>query len=301
MTHRAVIVGSGGQLGVELVREFAARGYEAAGYSRSELDVSDAVKVEEAVGKLEPAVVVNASAYNAVDAAEANAAEAYQVNALAVRDLAVICRKSGARLVHFSTDYVFDGTKGTSYCEDDLPCPVSAYGVSKLAGEYFAMAYGQDALVIRTSAVFGPKGRYTSRGNFVELMLRLALSGKPIKVVADSFASPTFAPALATAAVDLIERSASGLYHGGGGSAISWYDFAKKIFEAAGLSPNLSPTSEKEFPTIARRPRYSALSNGRLAKLGLDAFPPLEDAIRQYLKSREDGERANRAEAGVGA
>src|SRR5689334_3943038 len=150
--NRAIVLGSGGQLGTELAREFKVRGYEVTGYARNELDVTDSARVEETVATLRPAVVVNSSAYNIVDAAEDDPLGALQVNALAVRTLALACRRAGATLVHFSTDYVFDGMKGEPYRETDLPHPLSDYGVSKLAGEYYAQAYHDSALVIRTSA-----------------------------------------------------------------------------------------------------------------------------------------------------
>src|SRR5262249_20976728 len=145
---------------------------------------------------LEPNVVFNAAAYNQVDIAEREPHAAFLANALGVRNLALACRQSGAKLVHFSTDYVFDGAAGRPYTEDDPNHPLSAYAVSKLAGELYAQAYLEDALIVRTSGVFGPGGLKTARGNFIELMLRLASSpsAQPIRVVEDHVASPTYAP-----------------------------------------------------------------------------------------------------------
>ncbi len=280
------IFGSGGQLGVELKTEFAKRGFEVAGFERSTVDISDAAQVEQALAKFDPAIVLNAAAYNQVDVAEKEPQAAYSVNGLAVRNLAVACRQVDARLVHFSTDYVFDGTAGRAYTEQDMPRPQGAYAVSKLAGEYYARAYLDQALIIRTSGVYGPGGLHTARGNFVELMLRLAEGGQPIKVVEDHVASPTFAPALASRTADLVERGAQGLFHIGGGTPISWFDWAAKIFAAAGLNPPLKPTNEREFRTAARRPKYSALSNAKMESLGIDPMPTLEQAIDLYLLAR---------------
>ncbi len=285
-TDRVAIFGSGGQLGVELKTEFAKRGFEVAGFERSTVDISDAAQVEQALAKFDPAIVLNAAAYNQVDVAEKEPQAAYSVNGLAVRNLAVACRQVDARLVHFSTDYVFDGTAGRAYTEQDMPRPQGAYAVSKLAGEYYARAYLDQALIIRTSGVYGPGGLHTARGNFVELMLRLAEGGQPIKVVEDHVASPTFAPALASRTADLVERGAQGLFHIGGGTPISWFDWAAKIFAAAGLNPPLKPTNEREFRTAARRPKYSALSNAKMESLGIDPMPTLEQAIDLYLLAR---------------
>jgi dTDP-4-dehydrorhamnose reductase len=203
-----------------------------------------------------------------------------------VRNLAVACRNSDAQLVHFSTDYVFDGQAGRAYREEDSTRPVGAYAVSKLAGELYARAYLDRPLIIRTSGVFGPGGMDTARGNFVELMLRLAAQSTPIRVVEDHVASPTYAPALAARTADLVERSAHGIFHIGGGTPISWFDWAAKIFEAAGLNPPLKPTNEREFRTPARRPKYSALSNAGIEAVGIAPMPSLDSAIREYLAAR---------------
>src|SRR6476619_4607865 len=260
MSRRAVVFGATGQLAVELVRELAARGYAVTGLTRADVDICDGAAVESALARLDPQVVFNAAAYNQVDVAEQEPQAAYMVNGLAVRNLALACRQVDARLVHFSTDYVFDGTARHPYAEDDPTHPLGAYAVSKLAGELYARAYLDDrALVVRTSGVFGPGGLTTARGNFVELMLRLAASGKPIRVVEDHWASPTFAPLLASRTIDLLEREQSGIFHIGGGAPISWFQFARLIFEAAQLNPMLLATNEREYRTTARRPKYSAL------------------------------------------
>src|SRR5581483_9866995 len=195
---RIAIFGSGGQLGTELMTEFKSRGAEVCGFERRSVDITDQQRVERAIAEFDPAVVINAAAYNQVDVAEKEPLAAFQINALAVRNLAMACRQCDARLVHFSTDYVFDGLAGRAYVEDDTPHPMGAYAVSKLAGEFYARAYLDRATIIRTSGVFGPGGLDTARGNFVELMLRLAAAGQPIRVVEDHVASPTFAPALAS-------------------------------------------------------------------------------------------------------
>jgi dTDP-4-dehydrorhamnose reductase len=283
---KAVVFGCRGQLGVELVKVLAERGYQVAGFDRSQVDISDGAQVERTFAQEDPAIVINAAAYNQVDVAEKEPAPAMMANGLAVRNLAMCCRQFDARLVHFSTDYVFDGTAGRAYTEEDATHPLGAYAVSKLAGELYAQAYLDHPLIIRTSGVFGPGGLQTARGNFIELMLRLAAGGKPIRVVDDHVASPTYAPLLAARSVDLVDRGLTGVFHVGGGQAISWFDYACMIFRIAGVDPEVKPTSEREFRTAARRPKYSALSNAKMERCGIEAFPPLEDAVRLYMEAR---------------
>jgi dTDP-4-dehydrorhamnose reductase len=283
---RVAIFGSAGQLGGELITEFTRRGYEVRGYDRGSVDITNAAQVEEALADFDPAVVLNSAAYNQVDVAEKEPQAAYLVNGLAVRNLALACRQIDARLVHFSTDYVFDGLAGRPYVEQDTPRPMGAYAVSKLAGELYARAYLDNALIIRTSGVYGPGGLETNRGNFVELMLRMAGNKQPIRVVDDHVASPTFAPALAARTADLVQREAQGVFHIGGGVAISWYDWAVTIFKAAGVSPEIRRTNEREFRTEARRPKFSALSNAKMESLGIEPMPTMEQAIGLYLLAR---------------
>lgn len=256
-------------------------------FDRQSLDITDRALVESAIAKADPKLVINSAAYNQVDVAESEPVAAYQANALAVRNLAMACRQADAQLVHFSTDYVFDGAKGSPYVETDPTRPLGAYAVSKLSGELYAQAYLDNPLIIRTSGVFGPGGLFTPRGNFVELMLRLAKSRNPIRVVEDHVASPTYAPLLAARSADLVERGASGVFHVGGGEAISWYDYARLIFELAGEEPELRPTNEREYRSAARRPKFSALSNSKMESLGITPMPSLREALNLYFTARE--------------
>ena len=286
MIKRAAVFGARGQLGVELCRDLRRRGFEVRGYERGELDITNAESVERAVAEFDPAAVFNAAAYNQVDLAEREPVAAYEGNALGVRNLALACRQNDARLIHFSTDYVFDGTLGRPYVETDATHPLGAYAVSKLAGELYAQAYLERPIIIRTSGVFGPGGLRTARGNFPELMLRLAREGKPIRVVEDHVASPTFAPALASRSIEVLEKDLDGVFHIGGGTPISWFEFAKMIFAAAGVTANLTPTNEREYRTAANRPKFSALDNARLKDHGVEAMPPLGKALEQYFAER---------------
>jgi dTDP-4-dehydrorhamnose reductase len=242
--------------------------------------------VAQVFASVDPAIVLNAAAYNQVDVAEKEPLVAMQANGLAVCNLAMACRQHDARLVHFSTDYVFDGAAGRAYTEDDATRPLGAYAVSKLAGELYAQAYLDDSLIIRTSGVFGPGGLATARGNFIEAMLRLAASNQPIRVLNDHVASPTYSPFLAARAADLVDRDLTGIFHVGGGQAISWFDYAAMIFRVAGLHPELKPTNEREFRAAARRPKYSALSNAKMERSGIQPLPPLETAVQLYMQER---------------
>jgi len=286
MSKRVVILGAAGQLGVELEREFSQRGHLVYGWDRKDVDITSSVQVEQAIARVDPEIVVNAAANNQVDVAESEPVAAFHVNALAVRNIAMACRQVDACLVHFSTDYVFDGKAQRPYTEQDPTHPLGAYAVSKLAGELYAQAYLERVLIVRTSGVFGPGGLRTPRGNFIELMLRLAQAGQPIRVVEDHVASPTYAPALAARTLALAEKGCHGVVHLGGGTPISWYDYAQMIFREAGLQPELRPTSEREYRTAARRPKYSALSNAHAISLGIEVMPPLEQAVRSYLALR---------------
>jgi dTDP-4-dehydrorhamnose reductase len=281
------VFGASGQLGVELVRELRTRDYDVRGWDRSQVDITDSAAVEKSLAEFDAQVVFNSAAYNQVDVAEKEPQAAFLVNGLAVRNLALACRQVDARLVHFSTDYVFDGTARHPYVEEDPTHPLGAYAVSKLAGELYAQAYLDRALVVRTSGVFGPGGLDTARGNFVELMLRVARTSQPIRVVEDHVASPTFAPLLASRTIDLVEQEQAGVFHVGGGMPTSWFQFARLIFEAAGLKPVLTATNEREYRTPARRPRYSALSNAKMERVGLAPMPPLAQALEAYFEERK--------------
>lgn len=284
---KAIVFGCEGQLGVELVKSLGARGHEVTGFRRRDVDITDQALLEQKMAELEPHLVFNAAAYNKVDVAESEPQAAYAANALAVRNLAIACRQNDARLIHFSTDYVFDGMLGRAYREEDTVRPLSAYGVSKLAGEFYAQAYCDSALILRTSGVFGAQGLRTANGNFVETMLRLAAKDGPIRVVADFIASPTYSPELARFALDLTEQKAAGIFHAGGGQAISWYEYAKLIFARAGLKPTLEVADSRLYRTPARRPKYSALENARAATFGITPFPAFADQVDRYFTARE--------------
>jgi len=278
---RAFVAGSAGQLGSALVRTLGERMVWAGG--REALDVRDADAVLRAVRAARPDVVINATAYNKVDAAETETVEALAVNAAGPGHLARAARDVGATVVHVSTDYVFDGTKGAPYEEDDAPRPLSAYGVSKLAGEMMVAASGAPFLIVRTSAVFASGGSRGKGGSFVERILARARAGEPLRVVDDQVLSPTYAPDLAAALVALLDAGARGLFHVTGDGATSWHGFAVAALRCAGVDAPVRAVKAKEFGAPAARPAYSVLSNRRYREMGLPAPRSWEAALAELL------------------
>lgn len=278
---RALIAGAAGQLGRSLTAELAGEVAWAGG--RAELDVTDGEAVLATVGRVRPDVIFNASAYNKVDAAESETARALEVNALAPRLLARAAREVGGLLVHFSTDYVFDGASSRPYREDDCPRPICAYGASKLAGEGLVNASGCEGLIVRTSAVFGRGGSRQKGGSFVERILEQARSGRPLRVVSDQVFSPTYAPDLARAVVALVRAGTRGLFHVTGGGSCSWHELAEAGLALAGVAAPVAAISSRDLGAAAARPAYSVLDNGRYLSLGLPPLRPWREALAESL------------------
>ncbi len=238
--------------------------------------------------ELRPDAVFNCAAYNFVDRAENEPDAAFAVNAWGVRHLASVCRDLNCVLVHFSTNYVFglDDQRRTPYIETDRPGPISVYGMSKLAGEYFVRATCPKHFVIRTAGLFGVRAGGGKGTNFVELMLRLAREGKPIRVVADQVCTPTSTMDLAQATIALTQTGRYGLYHLTNSGACSWHEFAQAIFELAGVRANLSAVTSEEFGAPAKRPRYSVMANAAYHALGFPEARPWREALMDYLLDR---------------
>lgn len=257
---RALILGAGGQLGRALAAA-APTGAEVTALDRAALDITDAAAVAAAIAREAPEVVLNAAAYTAVDRAEQEEAAAFAVNAAAAGILAGAAREAGARLVHVSTDFVFDGRGATPYPPDAAPAPLGAYGRAKLAGEALVRSgAGEAGLIVRTAWVHGPTG-----GNFVRTMLRLMREREEVRVVADQIGAPTYAPALAAALWALAGQARAGIWHYTDAGVASWYDFAVAIQEEAlarGLLARavpVIPIATADYPTPARRPGFSVL------------------------------------------
>ena len=282
---RFVILGANGQLGADLAPLLPG---DVTRLTRAELDLSEAGACAAVLEKLHPDVVINCAAYNFVDRAETEPQAAFAVNALAVHHLARACRHLRCYFVHFSTDYVFgaDVERGQPYGETEAPGPVGVYGVSKLAGEYVALAGCPEALVVRTCGLYGLHGSGGKRGNFIETMLRLAREGKPIKVVDDQRCTPSYTVDVAAATVSLIAKNATGLYHVTNSGSCSWFELAAHVFKTQNIRPELSSIESHEYPTVAVRPAYSVLALDKLAAAGIATPRPWQDAVRAYLAAR---------------
>ena len=279
------LIGAGGQLGRDLQPRLQG---QVVPWTREHADLTRPAELRAALEALRPDVVVNCAAYNFVDRAESDPAGAFAVNGLGVRDLALACRDLGCVLVHFSTDYVFglDETRRTPWAETDAPGPVSAYGLSKLAGEYLVRSLCPRHFVIRTCGLYGVWGSGGKGGNFVETMLRVAGQAKPLRVVADQTCTPTYTVDLASASAALIATERYGLYHLTSAGACSWHEFARTIFELAEVKADLTPISSREFGAAARRPAYSVLSSAAYESLNLSPMRPWQEALTAYLDER---------------
>ncbi|HEV8673644.1 MAG TPA: dTDP-4-dehydrorhamnose reductase [Methylomirabilota bacterium] len=280
-----LLLGAGGQLATDLARRLA--GADLVALAHHDLDVTDPGAVERLVTELRPAVILNTAAANRVDDAESDPAPAFAVNAVAAHHLARIAARHQARLVHFSTDYVFGGAGPGPFDEEATPAPLNAYGVSKLAGEQGVRNADPRHLVVRSSGLYGVAGSRGKGGNFVETMLRLAREGKPIRVVDDQVLTPTSTADLADAVRRLlVVDPPGGVYHLTNTGACSWFEFARHIFALGGLPSELTPISSEAFGAPARRPANSVLADTRLAKLGLAPLRPWPDALAAYLRAK---------------
>lgn len=287
---RAVLIGSNGQLGSDIVRQWAQsplgrRGDDLIGLTHADVDVTDEVQVTSVLLGAQPELVINTAAYHRVDECEDHASKAFQVNALGVKYLAEACRKVGATLVHFSTDYVFDGGASTPYSESHPTHPLSAYGISKVAGESFLRyLLPESHLLVRSSGLYGISGASGKGGNFVETMRRLARGDKPIRVVSDQMSAPTSTADLAEVLLETIARGGRGTFHITNQGQCSWYEFAQAIFELDGISASAEPITSAEYGARARRPAYSVLENANLRQIGLEQPRPWRAALAEYLR-----------------
>ena len=259
---KLLVTGRNGQVGWELARALAPLG-EITSCDRAQLDLSDPGRIVSVVLAARPDVIVNAAAYTTVDRAESEPELARAINATAPGILAEEARRSGALLVHYSTDYVFDGAKPVPYTEDDAANPLNVYGRTKLEGERAVRDSGCRHLIFRTAWVYGPRGR-----NFLLTMLRLAKEGAELRVVDDQIGAPTSSAAIAEATARVLSQApeASGLYHLTAAGQTSWCGFAGAIMKKAGLRVKTTPIPSSEYPTPARRPLNSVLSNEKLKR-----------------------------------
>ena len=275
---KVLILGNKGMLGADLEEIF--RDQETFGWDREEIDISKENQVDEKINELKPNLVINAAAYNAVDDAEKNIDIANSINGHAVEFLAKTCKNNDAILVHYSTNYVFEGKNKDGYKEKDKPNPQSMYAKSKVLGEQLLQKFTKKFYLIRTARIFGnPAKSSLAKRSFVNVMLDLACKQKEIRVVDEEYSNTTFSKDLAKRTREIFEwKKPYGIYHVTNEGACTWYEFAKKIFEFKGIDIEIVPVTSKEFPRPAIRPNYSVLINTKLPKMR-----KWEDALKEYL------------------
>lgn len=275
---KIAIIGADGQLGTDLCKVIPAD--ERILLTIKEIDITDPKQTSDVLKQHSPEIIINTAAYHKVDDCEDNVELALKVNAYGARNLALAAKELGAALLHISTDYVFSGDKKRPYSEKDLPEPKSAYGISKLAGEFFVGYILQKHFIVRTCGLYGVAGCLGKGGtNFVEGMIKKGKSGETIRVVDDEFVSPTYTFDLAQAIYRLVKTGRYGIHHIANGGSCSWYQFASKIFELTGMKVDLKKASGSDYPTKAHRPKYSVLQS----KFNLRSW---EEALKAYLNEK---------------
>ncbi|MFH1390402.1 MAG: dTDP-4-dehydrorhamnose reductase [Candidatus Margulisiibacteriota bacterium] len=279
-----LVIGADGQLGTDLLKIIPKK--DAVPLTLKDLDITDRSKVNKVVQEYRPEVIINTAGYSRVDEAESNSGLAFAVNAEGAKNLAAACQEVEARLVHISTDYVFNGQKHSPYQETDRPEPLSVYARSKLAGEEAIAQLSKRHFIVRSSGLFGVAGCLgKGGGNFIDSVIAKGKSGEQFSVVDDQFFSPTYTLDLARKIYQLVQTDHFGLYHIVNRGACSWYELALKAFELAGLKVNFSASkfAELNARTPAKRPAFSALDNANLRAIGLDELRPWQEALRAYM------------------
>jgi dTDP-4-dehydrorhamnose reductase len=283
MTGPVLVVGAAGRLGASIVQAFADRPVLA--LTHAELDVTDPESVDRAIARAAPAVIINCAAFNDVDGAEGHAADALAVNAFAVRSLARAAEDGGAVLVHFGTDFVFDGTASEPYNESASPSPRSIYGLSKLLGEWFALDAPR-GFVLRVESLFGAAAHWTGRRGSFEVIVDGLAQGRDVKVFTDRVISPSYVDDVALATRHLVDSGAApGLYHCVNSGHATWQEMALEAARILGVAPRLEAVTMEQMALKASRPRFCALANRKLAEAGF-TMPAWQDALGRWLAGR---------------
>ncbi|TWJ32602.1 dTDP-4-dehydrorhamnose reductase [Geobacter argillaceus] len=286
---KVLLIGKTGQLGGDLIRNNP--GHELFAPDRNVLDLERPESLAAAVREGCPDLVINTAAFHNVPLCESEVERAFRVNCAAVRDLAALCRERGALFVTFSSDYVFGGDKRTPYLEDDRPHPLQMYGISRVAGEFAALATApKQAVIIRTCGLYGRSGAQSKGGNFVDKRIEDAKNCPTLEMGCDQVVSPTSTDDLSRAVWQLVEHPgvSSGIYHLVNEGECSWYEFTRAIYEIAGLPVEVVPVDRGGMSGEMRRPLYSALANARARELGI-RLPHWRDGLERYLR----GENGN--------
>ena len=252
--------------------------HEVHGYDIDDFDIVDAKRTAAVMSEVSPSLIVHAAAFTNVDACEEEKDEAFRVNTRGTESLARAAREAGCLLVYISTDYVFDGSKGSPYTEADTPGPINYYGLTKFYGEKHVRDLVPRHLVVRTSWLFGPNGR-----NFVDTITEKASKNGSVRVVDDQRGCPTYTYHLATGLRDVIAKGLEGIVHLTNSGDATWFDLARCAIETAGIDAEITPVKTSEFPTRAARPAYTVLASDVLEKAGIKPLPPWERGVREHL------------------
>jgi dTDP-4-dehydrorhamnose reductase len=282
------IIGAAGQLGSDLVRQAIAAGIDHVALSHTDIEVTNAASVTDALQKIQPRIVINSAAFHQVDRCEDDPRQAYEVNALGALTVARAARDVGAACVFISTDYVFDGGRnpGTSYKEGEPVGPLNVYGASKVAGEQLVMQTLENHLVARVSSLFGTAGARGKGGNFIEAILKKARDGGELKVVNDQWMTPTYTEDAARAILTLAANGTRGIVHVTNPESCTWHAFASEAVALTGLRVPVEPVPASTFAGKVRRPRNSALGTERLAQALGGSLRPWPTALRAYLAAK---------------
>ena len=280
---KIAVIGANGQLGCDICTVLE-KEHHVAALTHTDLEVTDLDACQQCFDAIRPDVVINTAAMHQVEHCEDNPERAFAVNAIGARNLALIANELDYTLVHISTDYVFDGSKGTPYLESDMTVPLNVYGNSKLAGELFVQTVAKRYFVARVSGLYGAHPCRAKGGrNFVTLMLYLAQERDEVRVVDDEILTPTYTMDIVKQLSGVIKSDAYGLYHVTAQGQCSWHQFAAEIFKLTNTQVKLSVADPDEFPSKVPRPKYSVLGNGALSEAGIDTMPAWQDGLGQYL------------------
>jgi dTDP-4-dehydrorhamnose reductase len=284
---KIVVIGGDGQLGSDLVTAFTTNGDAVRALTHSHIEIANPASVSCLLEEIQPEVIINTAAMHHVENCEREPEKAFAVNGLGPKNLAVVAQSLKAVLMHISTDYVFDGSKGSPYTEDDNPHPLNTYGITKLAGEHFVRSNSERHFVIRTSGLYGRSPCRAKGGlNFVELMLKLGRERQEVRVVDSEVVSPTSTVELARQLVQLSRSDSYGVYHATAEGSCSWYEFAQEIFALTDAPVRLKVAESGEFPSKVPRPKYSVLENQALKIRGLNICKHWREGLHSYLEGR---------------
>jgi dTDP-4-dehydrorhamnose reductase len=279
---KVLVLGANGQLGYEF-SNFLRDKVELFAFSHSELDILDFEKLVNKFLELSPDIVINCAAYTKVDQAEKEQALAYKINAVGARNVSFASFKINAKVVYFSTDYVFDGKKNTPYNEFDKPNPISVYGKSKFLGEIHTKEHNSNHLILRISWLYGVNG-----SNFVKTIIRLAKEKGELKVVNDQIGTPTYSLDVVKQAWKLIQEDSVGLYHSASLGQTTWFEFARRIVEKLNLNAKVAPIETDEFPALVKRPNFSVLENYLLKLEGRNIMRNWEEAFGDFINKYKE-------------